>query len=289
MARISEPGITHYPMLCDHIHNKKVRLLISEFDAAGYWVWCCLMAEGYRTNGYFYDTNDKDGLELFALDVCKKQVSLVKEVIQGCIRRGLFDKTVFDMFGILSSPHMQETYVKATRERRRKETTICFIQEYLLIEISAEEQNISIFPLKKQIVPRIKPIVPRNNSQSKVEYSKEDSTVSTKEQGVSADAEAPPLPKTYKQLSEEEFYAEIATFKNDFSKELLREFFDYWSEKDTKGKMRFQLERTWELKKRLQKWARPKKFTNATHQQSVNGSTEKLGTSEGRMQAAANW
>lgn len=288
MGRFSEPGIIKYYVHCDHIHNRKIRLLISEFDANGYWIWSCLISDAYRTNGYFYDTNDKDALELFALDVCKKQVSLVKEVIQGCIRRGLFDKTVFDMFGILTSAHMQDTYIKATAERRRKETVVKMVQEYLLIKIPDEEPNISIFPRNKTNVPRINPVVPLQSTQRREEYSKVDS-IKTPKEGEGADATAPPPAKTFKQLSEEEFYNEIATFKNDFSKELLREFFDYWSEKDIKGKMRFQLERTWELKKRLKKWARPKKFTNAAHHKPSDSSTEKLGTSEARMQAAANW
>lgn len=264
MSRINSPGLARYQMDTDHIHNKKVRLLISEFDSNGYWIWNCLISEGYRTNGYYYDCNDKDELELFALDVCKKQVSLVREVIAGCIRRGLFDKTVFDMFGILSSPRMQDMYIHATKERRKKGTTVKLHEDYLLIPIAQDEVNITILPRTNLINPRTKAKNPGTSTHSKVEYSKEDVLDSNsitgkevKEDSVLPDANAPAIPKTFKSWSEQEFYDEIAKHQSLFSKEILRNFFDYWKEKNATGKkMRFQLERTWETKNRLETWQR---------------------------------
>jgi len=35
---------------------------------------------------------------------------------------------------------------------------------------------------------------------------------------------------------------------------MLRQFFIYWSEADSKGRMRFQLEKTWSIKGRLVRW-----------------------------------
>jgi hypothetical protein len=34
------------------------------------------------------------------------------------------------------------------------------------------------------------------------------------------------------------------------------EFFGYWTEKNARGKMKFQLEKTWETKKRMHRWQR---------------------------------
>ena len=61
-------------------------------------------------------------------------------------------------------------------------------------------------------------------------------------------------PKTFKQLSEEEFKYSLIKFVEQFGKKTVRAFFEYWSEKDAKGKMRFQLEKTWDSKKRLTTW-----------------------------------
>lgn len=42
----------------------------------------------------------------------------------------------------------------------------------------------------------------------------------------------------------------------NFSYELRKEFIEYWTEKNKSGtKMRFELERTWDLKRRLHRWA----------------------------------
>ncbi|GAC1489830.1 MAG: hypothetical protein NVS1B13_19230 [Flavisolibacter sp.] len=63
-----------------------------------------------------------------------------------------------------------------------------------------------------------------------------------------------PAPKNFKQLLDTEFFNAIAVFKNQYPKEMLRAFYNYWSEKSPAGKMKFQLEDTWELDKRLLSW-----------------------------------
>ena len=52
------------------------------------------------------------------------------------------------------------------------------------------------------------------------------------------------------------FYDEVAEFKNDYPKEMLRKFYEYWIEPNkSKTRMRFELEKTWELNLRLKKWS----------------------------------
>jgi hypothetical protein len=172
MGRTAEPGLSYYRMNCGHTLNKKVRLLFNEFGSDGYWIWQCILDEAYKHNGYFFNCNDKDELSLFATDVCKKQVTLVDEVITGCLRRGLFDKAVFELFGVLTSVMMQEIYLEATRERRKKGTIISLHEDFLLIKIAATEGNISIVPGKKEILPGKKTIDPGNNPKSKVKERK---------------------------------------------------------------------------------------------------------------------
>lgn len=60
--------------------------------------------------------------------------------------------------------------------------------------------------------------------------------------------------KTFKQLSEEEFKYSLIEFVEQFGKKTVRAFFEYWSEKDSKGKMKFQLQKTWDSKRRLITW-----------------------------------
>lgn len=134
MARNVKPGITFYRMDAGHIMNKKVRLLVNEFKTDGYYIWKSLVDYAYLHYGYYFPLSNKDELELFATDYCKMNISTVKEVISGCIRRGLFDKRVADVFGILTSAMMQEVYVYGTAERRRQGSEFVMQQDWLLID-----------------------------------------------------------------------------------------------------------------------------------------------------------
>jgi len=54
---------------------------------------------------------------------------------------------------------------------------------------------------------------------------------------------------------EEIFKSEVEKFKN-YPAYILKEFFEYWSEQNPSGKkMRFELEKTWDLKRRLSRWS----------------------------------
>ena len=52
------------------------------------------------------------------------------------------------------------------------------------------------------------------------------------------------------------FYQSLVPFVSIYSKEMVRAFFDYWTEPNrSKTKMKFELERTWDTKRRLNTWS----------------------------------
>lgn len=56
---------------------------------------------------------------------------------------------------------------------------------------------------------------------------------------------------------EREFYNVLVPFVKTYGREMIREFFDYWSEPNkSHSKMRFEQERTWDLSRRLQTWGK---------------------------------
>lgn len=56
------------------------------------------------------------------------------------------------------------------------------------------------------------------------------------------------------------FYNSLIPFLDRYPKEMLREFFDYWTEMNkSKSKMRFEQENSWETPKRLAKWDKNQK------------------------------
>lgn len=59
-----------------------------------------------------------------------------------------------------------------------------------------------------------------------------------------------------------------------YTKEMIREFYDYWSEPNkSKTKLRWELEKTWDLEKRLKRWAGNNFGSSTTTQQ---GPVEKV-------------
>lgn len=76
------------------------------------------------------------------------------------------------------------------------------------------------------------------------------------------EVESSPIVKPTKVNKEEEmksreriFYNVLIPFVKTYGREMIREFFDYWSEPNkSHSKMRFEQERTWDLARRLQTW-----------------------------------
>lgn len=84
--------------------------------------------------------------------------------------------------------------------------------------------------------------------------------VSVSDKDIDVGAIAPA--KNYKNQSELEFINEMRNFENLYSRDTLNAFYQYWGEKDAKGKMKYQTQKTWELEKRLARWLKKEKELN---------------------------
>ena len=82
----------------------------------------------------------------------------------------------------------------------------------------------------------------------------------------------------FKTWNEDEFKENIRLNKSELTDKECHAFFSYWSELDTKGKMKFQLGRTWETKKRLATWA-----NNNFNQNNNNGTTKSNPATQGQF------
>lgn len=228
MARIIKTGLDYFPFDVDFFNDDKIELISSEFGAKGEVIAIRLLCHIYR-NGYFYQWGKDESL-LFAKRVGNGVTGpLVDEVVAGLVKRSFFNERVFNRFKILTSKGIQQRYVDA--KHRSKE--VALIKEYLLIEINAAliDNNVTLIDLNVN-----------NGTQRK----EKESTI-IDNAGASAR-------KSFKQLSEKEFYDLVALHKSSFTKEMLRGFYDYWREPTPSGLMRFQLEKTWDLLSRLNRW-----------------------------------
>ncbi len=84
----------------------------------------------------------------------------------------------------------------------------------------------------------------------------------------------------------DEFYKSLIPFLSQYGKDMIRDFFDYWSEQNKSGtQMRFEKQPTWEVAKRLATWNKRDTFKNQN-----NGNTKIQSTSsrEAKEQSRRN-
>lgn len=110
-----------------------------------------------------------------------------------------------------------------------------------------------------------KPKKPNLETQEKTQNNppykeKEKEKIKEKGKGLDGD-ESPPKPKSSiekiedRKKREREFYASLVPFVDSYSKEMLRSFYEYWAEPNRSGsKMKWEMESTWDLSRRLAKW-----------------------------------
>lgn len=192
---------------------------MNEFDSDGYYVWSCIVDYGYLKHGYYFDTNDKDKLELFASEYCRKKLSLVKEVIAGCLRRDLFNKAVYELSGILTCEMMQEVFLYGTAERRKKGAEFEIRKEWLLLDFGDQ------IPVNLIIVPGNNEIDHGKNPQTETETKTETKKI------VTADEPPAPVKKVFTEKKLKQKNDSATAEPEPFWNSLVKVWFDFNKEK----------------------------------------------------------
>lgn len=89
-----------------------------------------------------------------------------------------------------------------------------------------------------------------SNSESIAHLKRNETEVETETEG---EGQNPP-PINFKKLTRQQFHEELKPYVEEFTKETVSAFFNYWCELDVKGKMKFQKQDTWETRRRLITW-----------------------------------
>lgn len=167
MARPTKEGLDYFNLDVDV--DEKIELLEAKHGIIGFGVLVKLFQKIYKA-GYYINVTEETVL-LFGkrIDVC---INSINSIINDSIRWKLFDKSLFDQFGILTSTGIQKRYVEATKKRKE----ICFIKEYLLLENVEEKYpqkvNVVINSINSGTIPEETGVSGGNNPQSKVKESK---------------------------------------------------------------------------------------------------------------------
>lgn len=192
MARPTKTGLDYYPMDVGFLRDKKVRLLRAEFGASSVLFVLYVWGKAYEGDGYFLSW-DKDEL-LLAADELREQPTYISEVLQGCLKRSIFDERVFQMFGVLTSAGIQRRYLRGCEKR----DVITIVSEYWLLNISSKSDvpagvraKLALSGLtggNNDVNSPENPVNSHGNPQSKVKESK------VKESRVSGGAPPAPAP-----------------------------------------------------------------------------------------------
>jgi hypothetical protein len=272
MARPLKNGLDYYPMDVDFFEDDKIQFVSSRFDEKGELVAVKLLCKIFK-QGYFIQWNEDVAL-LFAKGAGKNiSPSLANDVVNELIKRDFFHKGLFERFSILTSNGIQKRYEHICIVGRRKNHKI--EPKYDIRRFTPDETRL----MKEETE-----LTPEQLPQSKGKKKK------VKESKVERGAHAPPQ-KSFKEFTERDFIEQIGLFKDQFSYEIRNGFFRYWKEKSPGGKMRFQLEKTWETELRLEKWLEKNQTfsKNGQPKQTPSASGAKPGRSQINDTARANY
>lgn len=130
---MSKEGIGYFSFDTDFFHtDKKVKLIKGEFGAKGVVILIYTLCVIYSDKGYYMHWGEDD-CYLASEDLgCDCSPGLIGEVINRCVKRGIFHEDVFNAFGILTSHGIQIRFLKAAAKRER----IKMIEEYALFDKS---------------------------------------------------------------------------------------------------------------------------------------------------------
>ena len=124
-------GVGYFPKDTGFYHDDKIRLLRAEFGAKGMYLLDYMLCELYEKDGYFMKWDAiKCGLVSDGAG-CGCTPSFAQELVIGCIRYEVFDKSVFDVYGVLTSAGIQRRYVRMLKGR----SYIRLIKEYFLLNV----------------------------------------------------------------------------------------------------------------------------------------------------------
>lgn len=146
---MAKDGIDGFFLNCQL--DEKFELIEAEFGLKGFAIIIKLFQRIYGEHGYYCEYNSDISLLLAAkwnvassvgdADNLHRQLptadnssvggchNLIDHVVAASIRRGIFDKTMYEKYGILTSVGIQKRYMTATRKR----VDVVLKNEYLLL------------------------------------------------------------------------------------------------------------------------------------------------------------
>jgi hypothetical protein len=139
MARTPKQGIQYFSHDVDMLGDKKIKLIKAKHKLLGYAIYLRLLEELYMDKGYYLVADDDFNI-LFA-DDNNLDYDVYMNVLNDCIKYELFDKNLYEKYGILTSLRVQKNYLEATVRRKSVE----IIGEYVLFKVNDDISNDNVY------------------------------------------------------------------------------------------------------------------------------------------------
>ena len=224
MARPKKNNVEYFPHTVTH--GKKMSYIEKKYKNDGYSAWFKILEELGSTDNHYLDLSDEVQV-MFLSDKCLISEELLIDIINDLVRLKEFDAELWTENKIIYCQKfidsIQDAYSKRTNECINKKSLI-----ELLVSLGVRKHGLK---LRK---PMLKESEGVKKPQSKVKESKVNKT---------------------KEERKADFEKSLLPFINDYKKEMLREFCDYWSEYgDTDKKLRWEKQTSFSIKRRLSTW-----------------------------------
>ncbi len=204
MARPQKEGLEYFPIVTSF--DEKIELIVAEFGPEGLGIIIGLFQRIY-SNSYYMNWNE-DTLLLFCSKHINAEKTKVNAVLIKCLERNIFNKDLYEQYGILTSSGIQKQYLKVCKDSRRK--SVQFIQEYCLIK-----QNNELFNVITELTSINAGITPENDvmsTQSKEKESKEKKSKEKKTTTVDGDINAEITPSNDEHGTDPDPFVEVLNY-----------------------------------------------------------------------------
>lgn len=221
MARPTKQGLDYFPM--DVETDDKIEIIEARHGIVGFAIVIKLFQRVYK-QGYYCSWNEDVSYTFSRRIGVEKE--MVDRVLCDCINYGIFDKDKYEKYSVLTSRGIQKRYRFAIGRR----VGVNINDDIMITETQLMSTETELFHSE---TPQIK------EKEIKENKSKEEVIDKRKTDFEQLVYESDPL---------------------KYSKNMLEAFVNYWTETNrSKTKMRFELQPTFEIRKRLATWARNEK------------------------------
>lgn len=220
MARPERNNVDYFPFICED--GNKMFYIEETYGNDGFAVFVKILRELAKTNYHYLDLS-KPTTVMFLSAKCKVTKEVLISIVSDLTELGKFDTVLWSENKIIWCAD----FIESIQDAYKKRSNECITYEGLLsllisLGIRKRSKSTSEVPVKPQ---------------RKVKDNKENEILL--------------------EIRKNEFYESLKPFVENYSKQLIREFFDYWSEANkTKTKMKWELQKTFEIPLRLKTWAR---------------------------------